>query len=506
MKSSLVILYHREPYDEVVENGKTVYREKKSPNGIVPTLKSFFANAESSTWVAWKQVAEDKQESFDDRVTMEGWSDRAVIRRIPLAAERVKDFYYITAKEAIWPILHSFPEHFTYESSDWENFQHINKLFAEAACEEAADDALIWIHDYNLWLTPFYIRQKMPNVKIAFFHHTPFPAADVFNILHWREAIIDSLLCCDLCGFHIPRYVENFVSAARSLRDVKLVERKPVPEAFTPFGTALAEPDMTTKLEYKGRVVNVDAFPVGTNPGYIHEMVNKPSVQKRVAEIRDDLGDNKIIVSAGRVDYVKGAKEMLLCFERLLARRPELRGKVNLIMTAVKAAAGMRVYKTAQSEIEQLVGQINGKYSTLTWNAIQLFTEPIPFDDLMALYKTADIAWIPPLRDGLNLVAKEYIAAHGGENGVLVLSEFTGSAVELPDAVLTNPYSDKKMDECIDFALDMPLEEQKRRMASMHKAITRYDVQQWANHMFREANAVDMAESESEPEPELVTA
>ncbi|MBE9113126.1 trehalose-6-phosphate synthase, partial [Nodosilinea sp. LEGE 07298] len=175
MKSSLVILYHREPYDEVVENGKTVYREKKSPNGIVPTLKSFFANADSSTWVAWKQVAEDKQESFDDRVTMEGWSDRAVIRRIPLSAERVKDFYYITAKEAIWPILHSFPEHFTYESSDWENFQYINKLFAEAACEEAADDALIWIHDYNLWLTPFYIRQKMPNVKIAFFHHTPFP-------------------------------------------------------------------------------------------------------------------------------------------------------------------------------------------------------------------------------------------------------------------------------------------------------------------------------------------
>jgi glucosylglycerol-phosphate synthase len=148
------------------------------------------------------------------------------------------------------------------------------------------------------------------------------------------------------------------------------------------------------------------------------------------------------------VDYVKGAKEMLLCYERLLERRPEMRGKVNLIMTAVKAAAGMRVYKTAQSQIEQLVGKINGKYAKLNWTPIQLFTEPIPFNDLMALYKTADIAWIPPLRDGLNLVAKEYIAAHHGENGVLMLSEFTGSAVELPDAVLTNPYADKNMDEC----------------------------------------------------------
>ena len=499
MKSSLVILYHREPYDEVKENGKTIYREKKSPNGIVPTLKSFFANAESSTWVAWKQLTAKQQENFEERVTMEGWSDKAVIRRIPLSADRVKNFYYITAKEAFWPILHSFPEHFTYESSDWDNFKHINQLFADAAIEEAADDALIWIHDYNLWLTPYYIRQKKPNVKIAFFHHTPFPAADVFNILHWREAIVDSLLCCDLCGFHIPRYVENFVSAARSLRDVKIVERNPVPEAFTPYGTALAEPDMTTKLEYEGRIVNVDAFPVGTNPGYIQDMMQKPSVVKRAEEIRNDIGDNKLIVSAGRVDYVKGAKEMLLCYERLLERRPEMQGKVNLIMTAVKAAAGMRVYKTAQSQIEQLVGKINGRFAKLNWTPIVLFTEPVPFDDLMAFYKTADIAWIPPLRDGLNLVAKEYIAAHNGENGVLVLSEFTGSAVELPDAVLTNPYADKRMDECIDLALDMSPEEQKRRMQNLYKAVTRYDVQQWANHMFREAKAIAAQEQDKEP-------
>ena len=179
MKSSLVILYHREPYDEVKENGKIYYREKKSPNGIVPTLKSFFANADQSTWVAWKQITDAERDNFVDRVTMEGGSDSCVVRRIPLNAEQVRNFYHITSKEAFWPILHSFPEHFTYDSSDWENFQNINRLFAEAACEDAADDALIWIHDYNLWLTPYYIRQKMPHVKIAFFHHTPFPAVSV---------------------------------------------------------------------------------------------------------------------------------------------------------------------------------------------------------------------------------------------------------------------------------------------------------------------------------------
>jgi glucosylglycerol-phosphate synthase len=488
MKSSLVILYHREPYDEVVENGKIFYRDKKSPNGIVPTLKTFFANAESSTWIAWKQVNNKQQAKFEERVTMEGGSDTCVVRRIPLSAQEVKDFYHITAKEAFWPILHSFPEHFTYESSDWENFQKINRLFAEAACEDAAEDALIWIHDYNLWLTPHYIRQKMPNVKIAFFHHTPFPAADVFNILHWRLAIVDSLLCCDLCGFHIPRYVENFVSVARSLRPVEIVERGPVRPAFTPYGLALAEPEMTTQLRYQGRTVHLDAFPVGTNPQYIANLVNGADVQTRVSQIRDDIGDNKLIVSAGRVDYVKGAKEMLLCYGRLLERRPEMQGKVNLIMTAVKAAAGMRAYKVAQSEIEQLVGKINGRFSKLNWTPIVLFTEPIPSLDLMAFYKAADIAWIPPLRDGLNLVAKEYISAHQGQDGVLVLSEFTGSAVELPEAVLTNPYSDKHMDECIDKALDMPPEEQRQRMQKLYEAVRQYDVQEWANHMFREAN------------------
>ena len=497
MKSSLVILYHREPYDEVEENGKIYYREKKSPNGIVPTLKSFFSNADQSTWVAWKQIKPEQSHNFEERVTMEGGSDSCVVRRIPLDAEQVRNFYYITSKEAFWPILHSFPEHFTYDSSDWENFQNINRLFAEAACEDAADDALIWIHDYNLWLAPFYIREKMPHVKIAFFHHTPFPAADVFNILHWRNAIIDSLLCCDLCGFHIPRYVQNFVGAARSCRDVEVLETMPVPKAFTRVGTALAEPEMTTKLRYKGRTINIDAFPVGTNPKNIRETVLTPDITSRVNEIREQIGDNKLIVSAGRVDYVKGAKEMLQCFERLLERKPEMVGKVNLVMTAVKAAAGMRVYQEAQQTIEQLVGQINGRFSSLGWTPIVLFTEPLPQEDLMAFYKTADICWICPLRDGLNLVAKEYVAAHGGEDGVLILSEFTGSAVELPDALLTNPYSSTRMDECIDAALVMSPEEQEQRMTKLYKAICRYDVKQWANHLFREAKATSVQTSAS---------
>ncbi|MEA5508934.1 glucosylglycerol-phosphate synthase [Crocosphaera sp. UHCC 0190] len=482
MKSSLVILYHREPYDEVVENGQIRYLRKKSPNGILPTLKSFFADVNQGTWIAWKQVTAKQRTNFVERVSVEDEGNYRVFR-IPLSAEQVKQFYHITSKEAFWPILHSFPYHFTSETSEWENFREINRLFAEAACEEAADDALIWVHDYNLWLAPYYIRQKKPNARIAFFHHTPFPSVDIFNILPWREEIVDSLLCCDLVGFHIPRYAENFVSVVRSLRPVDIVEKQKVSGHLTTVGIALAEPEVTTKLRYKNQTVRVDAFPVGTNPKNILEVLHSPEAQERIVEFKESLHDRKLIFAAGRVDYVKGNQEKLEAFGRLLDRRPDLHGKINFIMTCVQPAPGMRVYKTAQSQIEQLVGRINGRYAKLDWTPIVLYTQPIPLLDLFCFYKVADICWTTPLRDGLNLVAKEYIVAHEGQNGVLILSEFVGAAIELPQAILTNPYSVKRMDEAIEKALIMCPEEQKERMAKMYHTVTTYDVKYWADRL-----------------------
>lgn len=482
MKSSLVILYHREPYDEVVENGKTLYLPKKSPNGILPTLKSFFADVNRGTWVAWKQITAKQKATFEPRVNIEGEGNYSV-RRIPLSAEQVKHFYHITSKEAFWPILHSFPYHFTSESANWENFKQINRLFAEAACEEAADDALIWIHDYNLWLVPRYIREQKPKARIAFFHHTPFPSVDIFNILPWREEIVESLLCCDIVGFHVPRYSENFVNVARSLKPVKVLQKEAVKGHMTPVGVALAEPEVTTQLSYKGQVVNIDAFPVGTNPQHILSVLQQPETQQKLARIKEELQGRKLIIAAGRVDYVKGNQEKLEAYGRLLERRPDLHGKINFIMTCVQPAAGMVVYKTAQSQIEQAVGKINGRFGKLSWMPIMLFTQPIPLPDLLCYYKAADICWTTPLRDGLNLVAKEYIVAHEGKDGVLVLSEFVGAAVELPEAILTNPYSTTLMDEAIERALAMPEAEQQERMAKMYHTVTTYDVKYWADRL-----------------------
>ncbi|NEO84910.1 MAG: glucosylglycerol-phosphate synthase [Spirulina sp. SIO3F2] len=493
MKSSLVILYHREPYDEVIENGQVRYRPKKSPNGIMPTLKSFFGHVNYGTWIAWKQVTEDQKADFQSRVTVEDETNYSVFR-IPLIAQQVRDFYHITSKEAFWPILHAFPWHFDDSSANWDNFQTVNRLFAEAACEEAADDALIWVHDYNLWLAPYYIRQLKPQAKIAFFHHTPFPSVDAFNVIPWRQQIIESLLCCDVVGFHIPRYSENFVNVARSVTKVEVLKRGAVPEHMTRTGTALAEPDMVTQLQYQGRTVNIDAFPVGTNPEHILNTLAQDAAKARFAEMKTQLGDRKLIIAAGRIDYVKGNKEMLLTYERLLERRPDLHGKVSLLVSCVRSASGMRVYQTAQEEIEHFSGRINGRFSTWDWCPVILYTEPISFIDLMSYYKLADVCWTTPLRDGLNLVAKEYVVTHKEQGGVLVLSEFVGAAVEMPEAILTNPYSHAAMDQAIEQALEMSEAEQKERMGKLYETVATYDVKYWGDRLLKMFQAMQTPE------------
>ncbi|MGD1902728.1 MAG: glucosylglycerol-phosphate synthase [Geitlerinemataceae cyanobacterium] len=504
-KSSLVILYHREPYDEVIDEktGEVRYLPKKSPNGIMPTLKSFFKNVNHGTWVAWKQVEDAAKANFETRVRVEDDTNYTV-SRIPLTATQVNHFYHITSKEAFWPILHSFPWQFTSESSDWENFTEINRLFAEAACAEAADDALIWVHDYNLWLAPYFIRQLKPNAKIAFFHHTPFPSVDVFNVLPWRDEIVESLLCCDVVGFHIPRYSENFVNVARSLKPVKVVATGDVPEHMTKTGTALAEPEMVKQLEHKGQIVNIDAFPVGTDPQFIQNILDATEAKARYTEIEAEFADKTLIVAAGRVDYVKGNKEKLEAYARLLERRRDLHGKVQFIVSCVTSASGMRIYQDAQSEIEQLAGQINGQFAQIGWTPVLLYTQPLSRIDLFSLYRRADICWTAPLRDGLNLVAKEFVAAKGtGNGGVLVLSEFVGAAVELPEAVLTNPYSLNRMDESLDRALEMTLEEQNERMAKLFETVTTYDVKYWGDHLFEVFAAIQNDSDGTGSEKEL---
>lgn len=482
-KSNLVIVYHRQPYEEVVENGLTTYREHSSPNGIVPTLKSFFGAVEHGSWIAWKQVDLARQKKFERVVRISDSYGQYNVSRLPLTAAQVKSFYHVTSKEALWPILHFFPEKYNYDPVNWSEFRDVNRHFAEAAAEEAAEGGVVWVHDYNLWLVPKFLREIRPDLRVAFFHHTPFPDPSMFNILPWREEIVESLLCCDLIGFHIPRYAVSFVSTARSLKQVEILEEVAVEDSLTPRGVALSAPTTPTRISYQGREIQIDAFPVGTNVPYISELCHSEITQLREASIRKDLGGCRFIISVGRTDYTKGTRDMLLTFERLLERRPELIGKLRLLVTSVSANPGMDVYRNVQREIEQIAGRINGRFGSLSWQPLLLLTKAIPFDELVAHYRCADICWITPLRDGLNLVAKEYVAARENMGGALVLSEFTGAAVELSSAIMTNPYSTRAMDTAIDRALDMPPEEQKQRMRAMQRVVEKYDSNHWAKHI-----------------------
>ena len=488
MPSSFVLVYHRSPFDEVVDaEGKRQWRDQKSPNGIIPTLRNLFRSQPSGTWIAWRE--EESGEADDETLTVEAGAASASairLRRIPLRKEQIGSFYHVTSKESIWPILHSFPSFFEVNNADWATFQEVNRRFAEAACNEAAHGASIWIHDYNLWLTPGYIRAIRPDVKISLFHHTPFPSSDVFSILPWREEILESLLCCDAVGFHIPRYAENFARAATSLLAVEKAAKTPVAKHFMPCGSALAQPDATPWLEYRGRRIQLVSTPVGTSPDVILSLRNSDPVQALIQSIEEGTKRGRqLILSASRVDYTKGNLEMLLAYERLLERRSDLHAEVVLVLACVAANTGMKVYEDTQRGIEETVGRINGRFSRIDWVPIRLTTQRISYEEMVAWFASADICWITPLRDGLNLVAKEYAAARKGKGGTLVLSEFTGASVVMKGAVLTNPYSHRRMDEALEEALAMPADQQLTRMESMVNAVEHLSVDNWADEQLK---------------------
>ena len=482
MPSDLVIVYHRQPYEEVEENGKIVFKENQSPNGIVPTLKGFFGRVEKGSWVAWKYADDPSNPDFERVIEIEDSYGTYSVSRLPLTEAQVKSFYHVTSKEAFWPILHSFKEKYDYDPVDWPTYREVNWAFAEAAAAEAAKGAVVWVHDYNLWLVPGYLRQMRPDLRISFFHHTPFPSADMFNVLPWRREIVESLLACDVVGFHIPRYAANFVGVAESLFDVATGPRQAVNPDFICEGVALSERRVAQEMTFEGHRVQVTASPVGVDVDYIESKAATESAAAIANVIRNELGDTKMILSVGRTDYTKGGADQLLSFERVLEEHPQLHGNLRLMHVSVSANRNMSVYEEIQNEIEQVAGRINGKYGTFGWTPVTLISRAIPFDDLVAYYTAADVAWITPLADGMNLVAKEFAACRTDNDGVLVLSEFAGAAIELKSAVLANPFSHKSMDRALLQALDMPENERRERMTSMRQTIKKYDIKAWAEY------------------------
>jgi glucosylglycerol-phosphate synthase/sucrose-6F-phosphate phosphohydrolase len=485
----LIMMYHRFPYVNIQVNGRTERVPSKSPNGILPTLQSFFANGRPGIWIAWEEVQQEGEVLRNVYMDTERYPN-LMAARIGLTKEEVEIFYKSFAKEAFWPTIFAFIDKASFNHHHWDHFVNINRRFAEKAAEQADHGANIWIHDYNLWLVPGILRQMRPDLVISFFHHTAFPTANTFNILPWRREIISSLLQCDFIGFHIPRYVENFVDVAGSLFPIKEVERVNCAPKFLTYSAAIGVARMTTEIDTGHRKVRLGAIPVGINVDYIAKFFQNPVAQQNVNEMKLQLGGKKMILSAERLDYVKGPLEKILAFENFLEDYPEFHGKVELVNICTPPADGMKIYDDIKLELDQAVGRINGKYSNLNWTPVRLFFRSIPFDEILIYYGAADIAWITPLRDGLNLVAKEYVAVQGelpGNKGVLILSEFAGAAVELPYVVLTNPYDPKALKENLLQALLMPVEERNMRMERLHEHVKYYDIEYWAEDFISQA-------------------
>ena len=503
--SDLVIVYHRLPYEEYVEDGLMKRRPHKSPNGIIPTLASFFKDGKKGAWVAWS-VQDDTLKKFETHTEVDaGKYPNLIAARVPLSQQEVDIFYKKFSKEAFWPTLHTFWERASFDDDHWQVFCDVNRKFAEQTAKEASEGATVWLHDYNLWMVPAYLRDMRPDLNIAFFHHTYFPSADVFNVLPWRKEIIGSLLQCDYIGFHIPRQSENFIDVAKGVMPFEVTEKSGCAPRFLTYGCAVGLDEMTTEIKVNDRVIRLGAHPVGLDLKRVDHALTKPAVQQHMNALREELHGVKLVLSVERLDYTKGIPAKLDAFERLLEEHPELHGKVTLVTVCVPAAKEMTVYNDLQTEIEQAVGRINGRYAQVGWTPVQFFFRAVPFDELVAYYAMADVMWITPLRDGLNLVAKEYVATQGktGGRGVLVLSEFAGAAAEVKGAVLCNPHDPAEMAETCYFALSMHPDDAAARIGEAFDVVSYYDIGYWGQAFLREVAASAEANGRNIPPNQL---
>lgn len=497
--SDLVIVYHRLPYEEYVEGGLVKQRQPRSPNGIIPTLLSFFADGKQGSWIAWSTVA-DEVRNFEPHTTVD--SERypnLTATKVSLDRDEVDIFYKQFSKEAFWPTLHTFWEQATFREEHWQVFREVNRKFARQAAEQAALNAVVWIHDYNLWMVPALLREMRPDLRIAFFHHTYFPSADVFNVLPWRKEIVGSLLQCDFVGFHIPRQSENFVDVARGVTPLNIIERSNCSPRFLTYGCAVGLDEMTTVIEAAGRTIRLGALPVGLDIGRVERALADNKVRQKAEQLRKDFGDCKILFSVERLDYTKGILPKLEAFERLLEQYPDLQGDVTLVTICVPAAKEMTIYDELQIQIEQTVGRINGRFARVGWTPIQFFFRSYPFEELVAFYSMVDVMWITPLRDGLNLVAKEFIATQGlvQGNGVLVLSEFAGAAAELRGALLTNPHDPSDLVNTCYQALTMDEEEAANRIRDGFEVVKHNDIDNWGAEFMAVIDQCEVSESTS---------
>ncbi len=467
----LVVVSNRLPFQLLEKSNKIVLKE--SDGGLVSALKSYFEgdredNAVSSRW--WVGSAEFPEARWEKFRSQKKKAASFEVEPLFIDKKVYNKFYNGFSNGTIWPLFHYFPTIVEFDESTFQAYEEVNRLFAERLLSFLRPDDILWIHDYQLMLLPEMIREQRPELTIGFFLHIPFPSYEIFRMLHrpWKEKLIRGVLGADLIGFHTHEYVQHF------LKSVQMV--------------AGYDHNFRTILLPR-RIAKADLFPLGIDFDKFHEADQRPDVIEQKANILQNFPDRKIIFSVDRLDYTKGITHRLYGFERFLESYPEWRERVVFILVVVPSRQIISKYNERRKMIEELVGRLNGRYSTLSWQPIIYRYSHVPFEELAALYNTSDVALITPLRDGMNLVAKEYVASCH-DKGVLVLSELAGAANEMGEAILVNPMDQSEVAEAIHLALNMPSEEQQQKLSILQKRLKDYNVIHWVNDFLRQLQEV----------------
>jgi trehalose 6-phosphate synthase/phosphatase len=427
---------------------------KPSEGGLATGLGSVYKEGHN-VWIGWPGLSmEDPEER---NIVIEDL-EKENMRPVFLNEEEIKGFYEGFSNGTLWPTFHYFSQYAIYKQRHWESYKRVNQRYCDEIIKCAEPDDTIWIHDYQLLLLPQMLRKHLPDITIGFFQHIPFPSFEVFRLLPWRKELLHGMLGADLIGFHTYDDTRHFLSAVNRIA---------------------GKSNLHGKIQIDNRSVVVDSFPMGIDYDRYAEAAAAPETIGREVRYRAAIQNQKLFLSVDRLDYSKGIPQRLKAFERFLSQHPEYIEKVALLMVVVPSRDKVGKYKELKEEIDEMVGRINGKYGAMNWNPIHYFYRSFPLHALSAFYRMADIALVTPMRDGMNLVCKEFIASKLEKKGVLILSEMAGASKELSDAILINPNDITQMTEAIHKALDMPEDEQVRHMDNMQRTIKRYNIHHW---------------------------
>jgi trehalose 6-phosphate synthase len=461
---SFVVVSNRLPVDRVVDDdGNEGWRH--SPGGLVTALEPVM-RANDGAWIGWAGQPNLDLEPFEE--------DGIHIVPVPLSDDDIEQYYEGFSNDTLWPLYHDVIEHPTYHRDWWNSYQAVNRRFAEAAARVTEQDGIVWVQDYQLQLVPQILREIRPDVTIGFFNHIPFPPVGIYAQLPWRAEILDGLLGADVIGFQRHDDASDFLRAVRHIK------------GYTTKGSIVDVPvdDPDAPRSRRGitvRHVEARHFPISIDAESFEDLARRPEVQARAAEIREGLGNPKtVLLGVDRLDYTKGIRHRIKAFGELIEDGRLDVEDATLVQVASPSRERVDTYRILRDEIELTVGRINGDLGTLTHQPISYLHHGYPREEMVALYLAADIMLVTALRDGMNLVAKEYVATRFDNDGVLILSEFAGAADELRQAVLVNPHDIGALKDAIVRAIDMPRRERSTRMRALRKRVKDNDVARWS--------------------------